>query len=731
MKRLLLVSNRLPVTVEKRKNSINFKESVGGLATGIRSFYQSYEGVWIGWCGLPSGSLDSRTRKQLEKDLLEKYKNYPTFLSKKDIRLFYSGFCNKTIWPLFHYFPDYADYDREAWESYKRVNRLFSQAVVKMVKPGDTVWVHDYHLFLLPRLLRDHLPNVSIGFFLHIPFPSYELFRLLPWREEILNGILGSDLIGFHTYDYVRHFNSSIRRLLGYEHTFGQITVENRIVKVDAFPMGIDYERYAQAESKNVWINKIQSHCEFEGGCKVILSIDRLDYTKGIPERLEAFDYFLEKYPQYKNRVTLIMVAVPSRTSVETYRHLKKQVDELVGRINGKHGTMGWMPVWYYYRFFPFSDIVSLYGVSDVALVTPIRDGMNLIAKEYIARRQDEKGVLILSEMAGARAELAEAIIVNPNNKEQIADALHSALTMSDEEQIARNRTMKNRLKRYNVETWAHDFMDVLAKINTRQKEIKTRSLSSANQKRLLKKYLSSGHRLLLLDYDGTLVHFRSKPEQAKPDEALLMLLQNLIRDPKNEVVIVSGRDKASLDEWLGHLNIGLSAEHGVWMKADRRNWEITEPMSDEWKQEIRTVLETYVNRTPGSFIEEKSYSLVWHYRRTNPELGLQRSRELKENLLHLTSNLNLTVLEGSRVLEIKSGGVHKGRTALQWLTNHKWDFILAVGDDWTDEDLFEALPESAFTIKVGLEITKARYYLNNQSEVRSLLKRLGDSTEA
>ena len=726
MKRLLIVSNRLPVTIERRKSGMNFRPSVGGLATGLSAFYQKYDSLWIGWCGLSSNGLDSNTRKIIESTLLAQYKSLPTFLSQKDVRFFYSGFCNKTIWPLFHYFSDYAMYDNDLWESYKHVNRLFAQTVMKIAQPDDIIWVHDYHLFLLPKLLRQQLPDSQIGFFLHIPFPSYEIFRLLPWRREILDGVLGADLIGFHTYDYVRHFMSSVRRVLGYEHTFGQVTVDNRIIKVDAFPMGIDYKRWADAEIKHDWMKEFQSHCEIEHECKTILSIDRLDYTKGISQRLEAFDLFLEKYPEYKKCVTLIMVAVPSRTSVETYIRLKQQIDELVGRINGKHGTIDWMPIWYLYRSLPFEKLVSLYSIADVALVTPLRDGMNLIAKEYIATKENRGGVLVLSEMAGAVGELAEAIIVNPNNRQEVADALKEALTVADEEQIERNKHMQERLQRYNVVAWAEDFMNALLRVKTQQKEVGAKRLTKSRLKKLTREYAKEKNRLIFLDYDGTLVPFTEKPARAKPDKEIHDILQTLIKDPKNEVVLVSGRDKTTLDNWFGHLNIGMSAEHGVWLKTHRRTWTLTEPVQNEWKKEIRPILEAYVDRTPGSFIEEKSYSLVWHYRGTTPEMGMVRSRELREDLLHLTSNLNLMVLEGSKVIEIKNGGINKGRAALHWIAKEDWDFILAVGDDWTDEDLFEVLPEKAYSVKVGLGMSRAKFFLASQVDVLDLLKTLG-----
>lgn len=723
MHRLLLVSNRLPITIEKRKDVLNFRQSVGGVATGLSAFYQSYNSIWTGWCGLTSDSLDHHTKKEITTRLRSDYNSYPTFLSKKDVRLFYSGFCNRTLWPLFHYFSDYAVYDNDLWESYEHVNKLFSQNILKITKPDDTIWIHDYHLMLLPKLLKEKLPQSQIGFFLHIPFPSFEVFRLLPWRKEILEGILGADLIGFHTYDYVRHFTSSIRRLLGYECTFGQVTVGHRIVKIDAFPMGIDYDRFSKAVIDLEWAKKIYS--QVEAGCKIILTVDRLDYTKGIPKRLEAFDLFLEKYQEYKKKVTLIMVAVPTRTSVETYRRLKQKVDELVGRINGKHGTIDWTPVVYLYRFLPFEKIVTLYNMADIALVTPLRDGMNLIAKEYVASRRGSRGVLVLSEMAGAINELAEAIVVNPNNRQEVAESMKEALKMSEEEQIERNTTMKRRLQRYNVSTWANDFMNSLSQIKSLQQEIASKTLTPKDKELLIDDYLQSESRLIFLDYDGTLVPFAEKPEMAKPDKDISHVLEMLNRDTKNKVVIISGRDKNTLEGWFDHLNICLSAEHGGWIKEKNGEWIMVEPLQSDWKEEVRPMLELYVDRTPGSFVEDKSFSLVWHYRKADPELGSLRAWELKEALLDLTDGLDLVVSEGSKVIEIKNGEINKGIAALHWASKKSWDFILAIGDDWTDEDLFKVLPDPAYSIKVGLGMSKARFYLANHLEVRELLKEL------
>jgi len=649
----------------------------------------------------------------------------PVFLSQEDVENFYEGFCNKTLWPLFHCFTQYVVYTKSLWEAYRRANEAFCEAVIKVAESDDTIWIHDYHLMLLPKLIRERLPDVTMGFFLHIPFPSFEVFRLLPWRKEILDGLLGADLIGFHTYDYVRYFLDSVRRLIGYEHVLGQITADKRVVKVDAFPMGIHYERFAKGVLDRGVQREIKRIHKKVGERKIILSIDRLDYTKGISQRLEAFDIFLEKYPEYKEKVTLFLVAVPSRIKVEHYMLLKKEVDELIGRINGKYSTIGWTPIWYQYRFLGFPNLVALYNVADVALITPLRDGMNLIAKEFIATKTDGRGVLILSEMAGAAKELGEAIIVNPNNKEEVAEALKEALVMSDEEQMERNRIMQKRLRRYDVVRWAGDFMDSLSHIKKLQQELSARRLTQEMKKRLIGEYLKGNRRLILLDYDGTLIPFVEKPEKAKPDDELLALLEVLAREPQNDVVIISGRDKRTLGRWFSGLNVGLIAEHGIWIKEKEGTWEIIEPLGNDWKEEIRPLLEVYVDRTPGSFIEEKEFSLVWHYRKADPELASVRARELKDALLHLTANLNLGVLEGSKVIEIKSTGINKGRAALRWISKENWDFILAIGDDWTDEDVFAALPESAYSIKVGIDPSRAKFNLDSVTSVRLLLKDL------
>ena len=424
---MLIISNRLPINIVKRKSGISYSPSSGGLATGLASFYKSYKSLWIGWPGIIINNIEEK--HTIEKKLVSENMN-PIFLTRNQIEKYYYGFSNNTIWPLFHYFTQYAVYDENTWGTYRDVNKIFCDEILKIANPEDTIWIHDYQLMLLPQLIREKLPEATIGFFLHIPFPSFEIFRLLPWRNEVLNGILGADIVGFHTYDYARHFLSSVMRLLGHDQTFNNITIDDRIVKVESFPMGIDYEKFANADNKKEIKKEIAKISKKIGDRKNILSIDRLDYYKGIPQRLKAFDIFLEKYPEYRGKISLILVVVPSRSKITQYRELKIEIDELVGRINGKYAAIGYTPIFYFYRSLPFEKMSAIYSIADVALVTPFRDGMNLIAKEYVASKKNSKGVLILSEMAGAAQELGDAIIINPNDINEIVNALHTASSL-------------------------------------------------------------------------------------------------------------------------------------------------------------------------------------------------------------------------------------------------------------------------------------------------------------
>jgi trehalose 6-phosphate synthase/phosphatase len=729
--RVIIASNRLPFTVSMAEDGPKFSSSSGGLTTGLSSYLEGLgpntenpDFVWFGW----PGTAIAAEHQQSVKDYAAKhFKASPVFLEEESVERFYDGFCNKTIWPLFHYFPTLACYEEKHWEEYKRVNAVFAERLLEILQPDDIVWVHDYQLMLLPRLIRERFPTMAIGFFLHIPFPSFELFRLLPaeWRSEIIEGLLGSSLVGFHTHDYARHFLSCVLRTAGYEHQLGTITLRDRVVKVDTFPMGIDFDRFSKAaDSPEIKgrVTDLRARCQ---GQKVIFSVDRLDYTKGLINRLRGYDLFLRQHPEWRGKVTFIVSVAPSRSGVETYQAMREELEQTVGRIVGRHGNVHWTPLIYQYCNIGFEEIVSLYRFCDVALITPLRDGMNLVAKEFIASRTDQTGVLILSDMAGAAKEMGEALIINPFHREEFADAIAKALAMPQEEQVRRNQILQERLRRYDVNRWAGDFIQGMLESRKTEEAHHARALSGRPRTNLIQKFRAKDRRALLLDYDGTLVPFKDTPRLARPDAELLELLARLAADESNEVVIVSGRQRSDLENWFGHLPLGLIAEHGVWLRGKGADWRPLRNVSAEWKDRVRPILQLYVDRLPGALLEEKEFSLAWHFRRADPDQAFIRAKELLDDLADYTRNIDLQVLEGNKVLEVRRTNVTKGTAALDWLAINKPDFILAVGDDWTDEDLFRAMPPEAFTVRVGLARTVALYHLANHAAVRRLLHEL------
>ncbi len=731
MKRLLIVSNRLPVSVERRKGEIHFKGSVGGVATGLGSYHETHESLWIGWADVTSGRLDATEREQIRTALRDEHSCVPVFLTADDVRGFYHGFSNKTLWPLFHQFTQYAEFDSATWTAYERANRKFCDAVLEVARPGDTIWVQDYQLMLLPAMLREKLPDASIGFFLHIPFPVFEIFRMLPWRTEIVEGLLGADLVGFHTYDYARYFLGAARRLTGTDDHYGRITVDGRLVLVDAFPMGIDFPRYAEGAREKAALREAEQVRKRTLDRKVILSVDRLDYSKGIPDRLRAFAAFLERYPEWRHNVSLVAVAVPSRERVERYRELKREVDELVGSINGEYSTIDWTPVSYLYRSLPFPTLMGLYAAADVALVTPLRDGMNLIAKEYVAAHEGREGVLVLSEMAGAARELGEAVQVNPFDLDSMVEAIHTALTMPAAEQLERNAAMNRRLSRYTVQRWAEDFLGKLEEVKGAQTEHSATRLDDRAQARLVEEFAAADRRLLALDYDGTLMPADTRPADSPPDPRLLEVLARLGEDERTEVVVLSGRDREAIERSLGGLPVDLVAEHGVWIRGRRGDWVTIEPMGAEWKERVRPVLEIFADRTPGALIEEKDYSLVWHFRKVHPRLAETRVAELKEALVSVVADNGLAVLDGHHVLEVKVSGVNKARASHRWLCrDDETSFTLVAGDDSTDEDTFETSPEGVWTVKVGAGPTHAAWSVRSPAELLDILGVLADTLE-
>ena len=731
MPKNIIVSNRLPVQAQKGNDSWSFTPTSGGLATGMKSVHQEGDSLWVGWPGISSDILDKKSNNQIIQDLADN-QLHPVFLNEDELDNFYFGFSNKCLWPLFHYFIEYHQFDNKQWEYYIQVNQKFADAVLEVIEDGDIVWVHDYQLMLCPQMIKDVNPEVTIGFFLHIPFPSFEIFRIFPERERLLNGLLGSDLIGFHTYDYERHFLSSVKRILNFEVNFNIILHHGREIVVNTFPMGIDYKKFEGAAVENLKNSSLESSelkkqisaHKLENKGKLILSIDRLDYTKGVVNRLLAFERFLDTYPEYHDKIRLVMLAVPSRSKVSQYQQLKRQTDEVVGRINGKFATVNWTPVWYYYRSMQFENLIDLYVSSDVAMITPLRDGMNLVAKEYLATRVENDGVLILSELAGSSKELPQALLVNPFDIEQLAQSIKTAIEMPLKEQQERNTISRKRIRRYDIDKWSSNFMNALNEVANKESSSQVQLVNTAVSTKITQAFSKAKNKLLLLDYDGTLVGFHENPNKAVPTETLLNLLEDLSKKEGIDVVIISGRPHEFLEQHFAHLNITLVAEHGLFLKNPSTEWNEKKGMSGEWKEHLLPVLDTFTDNTPGTFIEHKTNSLVWHYRKADPELGIARSVELKTVLSSLLPN-DLTLLDGNKVLELVPANINKGVVALDIFNSKDYDFVLVGGDDVTDENMFMNLPSEVFKIKVGKKKTVADYFIRNHTNFILLLSKL------
>jgi len=730
--RIVIVSNRLPVSITKdKKNNNKFQKSAGGLATSIGAYTEkmtelSY--VWVGWPGV---SATTKSEQDAITSSLETMHCYPVFLTEKEMDKFYLGFCNKTIWPLFHYFPTIASFEKEQYDVYKSVSLKFAKALNNIIDPKeDIVWVHDYHLMLLPNLIRQNYADVPIGFFLHIPFPAYEVFQLLPskWRVEILEGLLGADLIGFHTHEYTDNFLRATLRFLGLENHLGVINNKGRLIKVGTHPISIDYLKFNNtAKISSVTLKATEIKNQFNNK-KILFSVDRLDYTKGIINRLLGFEYFLEQYHDWREKITLVIVVVPSRIGVYHYQQMKKQIDETIGRINGKFSTLEWTPIVYKFGSLDFEDLVAFYSASDIMLVTPLRDGMNLVAKEYVASRVNKDGILILSEMAGSAKELLEALIINPNSIEEIGEAIKTALDIPKDKETQMIENMQNRISRYNVFRWVSDYLNELNKITLSQKQLESQFINQTIENQIVLEYQKAKKRLIMLDYDGTLTEFVDSPQEARPAKELIHLIY-LLTQKNNTVVLVSGRDKNTLEHWFENLNISLVAEHGAFYKNSNTGWKLYQNNIDTgWKSAILNILRLYSDRLPGSFIEEKTYSIVFHYRNADPQTQATFIPELNGHLQNFLANTNLKVYQGNKILEIKPANI--GKHCVAEIFNLKnYDFLLAIGDDYTDEDMFKALPEEAITIKVGEISTLAKYNIKNPQHVRKLLEKLANAT--
>ncbi|OZJ01877.1 hypothetical protein BZG36_05018 [Bifiguratus adelaidae] len=752
--RLLVVSNRLPVTINKDKTTgeYQFKMSSGGLVSALSGLKKMMSFIWLGWPGL---QVPEKDLELVEGRLLKEHSTMPVFVDDELADLHYNGFSNSILWPLFHYHPGEISFNEEWWEAYQQVNERFAEAIEKVLQDGDMVWVQDYHLMLLPALLRKRTTkkNIRIGFFLHTPFPSSEIYRILPVRREILLGVLDADLLGFHTYDYARHFLSSCTRILGLSTLPNGVEFEGRTVHVGTFPIGIDPDNFIEGLKKPSIQERMKVlKSKFEG-CKIIVGVDRLDYIKGVPQKMHAMDVFLSQHPEWVGKVVLVQLAVPSRQDVEEYQQLRSTVNELVGRINGQYGTVEFVPIHFMHRSIPFDELVALYAVSDACLVSSTRDGMNLVSYEYIAAQKDNHGVMILSEFAGAAQSLNGSIIVNPWNTEELANAIHEAVTMPDDLRKANHQKLFRYVTKYTAAYWGMSFVNELRRVSEEfgQRMSVPRLLTSQV---IDAAKASTKKKVILLDYDGTLTATHKLPEFAKPSANVIENIKALTDKENTYVYILSGRGRQHMDSWFGSTGVGMSSEHGCFYKhpaavadtispfnhategrfvkeEDNRWYRLVENIDPTWKETIRPLFQHYTERTPGSFIEEKEINLTWHYRNADPEFGTWQATELQVNLEKLLSHMALAIVLGNKTLELRPSAIDKAsavRAILKDLDPSTVDFIFCIGDGKTDEVVFSLLNDypNPITCTVGKKQTEAKYYIENVREVEKLLQTYG-----
>ena len=721
MAHVTIVSNRLPVSVKKVNGKLRFYPSVGGLATGLASYTEDKKNKWIGWPGIVSDDLNDEEMETISTKLA-KDNCYPVFLTQKQIDGYYNGYSNSILWPFFHNLPiELVDQERH-WAAYKQVNQLFAETVMGLSEPESTIWVHDYQLLLVPEILRAEHPYDLIGFFLHIPFPPAVAFKELPHSKILLKGMLGSDLVGFHTDSYVQDFLDCCQRMHVGKPSPEGISIDEREVRVTDFPLGIDYTKFSRAGTSAVVQQHIRAQRKkFGKRRKIILTVDRLDPTKGLVERLEAYEELLRANKKLHKKVVMVMLAMPSRTDIEAYQQLKERMEELVANINAAFGKRRWQPVHYMYQTVPFEELAALYRVAHVAFIAPIKDGMNLVAKEYVASRPDKLGVLVLSETAGAAEELTDALLVNPSLPTSLVGGLSQALSMRPKELQERAQSMRRRLATNTIHHWKRAFMGSLESSH-REFQEQTKHLANGVLKQMLQDFSEAKNPTLLIDYDGVLVPFQANPAAAVPAKATLELIKKLAK--RASLMIISGRSRQDLDNWLGDLPVTLAAEHGARMRSPGTSWRKTVDTPTNWQAIIKPVLENYAQKTPGAFVEQKEASLVWHYRQASVYRAQKNRTILQRTLKPLLADMGLAMYHGNMILEIKSPKANKGVAAQDWL-KQKHDFILAFGDDYTDEDIFAALPDTAYSVKVGRGKTLARYRVNSVDEVHQVLQKL------
>lgn len=793
--RLFVASLRLPLMVEIGDDG-EVKGSTNNGSLGLFSAFKDLLGrLPIKWLGAPGQTfhdatqLPSETRQKMENHFRSKrYRknmgllSYVPLFPDADDADAHQEFCNSVMWPLFHYIPlnlGERTYHVEMFAAYERVNHFYANALIDEWKrsgcsEGDAMfWIHDFHLFLVPKILRDHLPNARIGFFLHTPFPAGEVFKSLAPRKELLEGVLGADLLGFHTYDYARHFLSVCERLLGL--TVAPDVVDNKglCVQVGIYPFGIDADTFKAAMKQSTVKDMRDELRESFAGKKIIIGVDRLDFIKGIPHKLLAIEHFLETHPEWVGRVVILQVTIPSISASEEYQVFRSEILEMVGRINGRFATVEDMPIHYREHTMTFEELCAMYSAGDIALITSLRDGMNLVSHEYIVCQREHNGALILSEFTGAAQNLPGAILVNPWNIEEVSDAIYQSLEMPDFERELKYQKLYRHVVMHTASAWGVRFLDDLIKYSAKRRD-KAKQLVAMPVDKVCQSYHQANRkRLFFFDYDGTLRKYESQPELAEPTPRLLDLLRQLSSCNQNVVFIVTGRQKSTMVQWFNGTGVGFAVEHGFSLRwpdhlreqfggrkegdslldegeyfhGENLNMETHDETWDDLMstrdliamrdalQIAGTLLRRIEDCTPTSFLSQKESAFSWHFRDADPDFAVSRAHDARLALEEVLAGSPMEVLMGQKILYVRPRGVHKGAAVNEVLRrleaeNEQPSWILSVGDDRTDEDMFKELyrvTERADlvvnTCTVGRKTTAAKYYLDCVDNVLDLLE--------
>ena len=722
MPRCLLVSNRLPLSFCEK--SQDFIPSSGGLVSAIKGLDAKKVGYDFEWMGVVTDDIDSEHVARLKEIPFGDLRCHPIVVPKETYNFYYNSFCNNVIWPLFHYESSIVQHSDQGWASYNKINELVADAIIQEAKEDDTVWIHDFHFFLVPGLIKAQRPDLKVGFFLHIPFPSSEIFRELPQRKEILLSLITCDLVGFHDLSYLTHFKSSLSRVLGENKNF----FNDR--KWGVYPISIDTKHFVALTEAPETLDFIQRYAQQKKDKNWILGVDRLDYIKGLVLKLKSFEEFLRKYPEKKEKVQMVQIVIPSRTDVPEYQELKQKVEQLVSSINGEFGTPTYMPIHYLFHSVSEYELSALYQLSEVMHVGSRRDGMNLVCLEYVvSQKETHPGALLLSEFTGAHSTLSYAVSINPWNIEETATKINEALEQSQEQRSREMMAMHEFLNRYTSSEWARFFMRDLHKETPVIQKVF--SISKDGTFPWLEE-LRGKSVLFFCDLDGTLAPISRHPSLVRIQNETKKILREM-SETNCQFVVVSGRDRDFLQHQFTDLDykFPLAACHGAYSYSpETQEWSNLIPHdSTKWKDDILDILKLYTSRTPGSFIEDKGHAVTWHYRNSPTEFADFLANKLYIELEESLTSLPAQVTRGKKVIEVKSLHASKGIFVQHWLEKLEYlpDVVIALGDDTTDEDMFEYLQGqtdvTAFCIRVGEDKTYAKYSIKEQATVNLFLK--------